>query len=60
MMPYEVWAIETGNRIAALATEAEALSLICDLIRNGWIPDDLALLQNAGNTAELAILDSMA
>ena len=40
---YELWGLSTGNRIAALATEAEVLALVRELIEVGWDADELSL-----------------
>jgi hypothetical protein len=43
-MFWEVWAVPTGNLIAAKATEAEALAVIRKLLTVDWIADELTLI----------------
>jgi hypothetical protein len=43
-MHWEVWALDTGNLIAAPATEGEALALVRELLGKGWRAEDLSLM----------------
>ncbi len=42
-MHWEVWEYETRNLIATPATEAEALSIVRELLAQGWSADDLSI-----------------
>ena len=43
-MNWELWAIPSGNLIAATETEAEALGIVRDLLPADWRPDELSLI----------------
>ena len=43
-MSWEVWAIPSGNLIAATETEAEALRIVRDLLATDWRADELSLI----------------
>lgn len=43
-MHWELWAIPTGNMIAAPATEAEAQALVRELLSEDWRADELSLI----------------
>ncbi|MGE3908544.1 MAG: hypothetical protein AB7K36_04295 [Chloroflexota bacterium] len=43
-MFWEVWAVPTGNLIAAKATEAEALAVVQSLLAVDWSADELTLI----------------
>ena len=55
-MHYELWGLSTGNRIATLATEVEALALVRSLITAGWDPEELSLGLEPDSVAERANL----
>lgn len=43
-MNWELWAIPSGNLIAATETEAEALRIVRDLLATDWHPNELSLI----------------
>jgi hypothetical protein len=43
-MFWEVWAVPTGNLIAAKATETEAITVVRDLLAVDWVADELTLI----------------
>ncbi|MGE3269075.1 MAG: hypothetical protein AB7P40_10030 [Chloroflexota bacterium] len=43
-MFWEVWAVPTGNLIAAKATEAEALAVVQSVLAVDWSADELTLV----------------
>ena len=43
-MNWELWAIPSGNLIAATETEAEALGIVRDLLAADWRADELSLI----------------
>ena len=43
-MNWELWAIPSGNLIAATETESEALAIVRDLLASDWRPDELSLI----------------
>lgn len=43
-MHWELWAIPTGNMIAAPDSEAAALALVRELLGRDWQPDELSLI----------------
>lgn len=43
-MHWEVWAISSGNLIAATDTEAEALGVVRDLLVADWRAEELSLI----------------
>ncbi|HYU19642.1 MAG TPA: hypothetical protein VEQ11_13215 [Chloroflexota bacterium] len=43
-MHWELWAIPTGNMIAAPRTEADALALVRELLGKDWHADELSLI----------------
>jgi hypothetical protein len=55
-MHFELWALSTGNRIAAMATEADALALVRELIEIGWDAEELSLGPEPDAEAEYANL----
>ncbi len=40
----EVWALPSGNLIAATETEAEALGIVRELLATDWRADELSLI----------------
>lgn len=52
-MHWEVWEYKTRNLIATPATEAEALSIVRDLLARGWSADDLSIgIEDATRSTE--------
>lgn len=42
-MHRQLWALNTGNLIRAYDTEAEALTMVRELLAVGWLAEDLGL-----------------
>lgn len=62
-MHYELWALNTGNLIADYDTESEVLSMVRELVVNGWDVDDLGVRLEwddgeDGNDSQLPPADS--
>jgi hypothetical protein len=47
-MYWELWALNTGNLIGTFEHEDEAISIVRELLSQGWDPSDLSISKEDG------------